>query len=292
MNHRLPHPIRVLPLFCALLSFFGCSVSFAEDSLDPLDALPKSVGGVSVTLPRPSMPDGLDAEAQAIVLTTVAGKYPLDRFAKDSIVAPFRLERTTIKDSEGQRVGHQVDLWFIAYGALDTIGEQGMFAELIESDRSDGGSGDAVPDPQLTKRGLKTVNPPDHRASLNYYRFQVPVLDRVLVEGVARTQTKASEESHLASVTLEAAFDGDETFANRWRPAKTDGAEPIAYSGYGAYAKATRLKGFPDAILIECHGIVHEPEGWFGGANLLGSKLPIAIQNSVRSFRRTLGKKK
>jgi hypothetical protein len=34
--------------------------------------------------------------------------------------------------------------------------------------------------------------------------------------------------------------------------------------------------------------IFDEPNGWFGGANLLRSKLPLVIQDEVRNFRRRL----
>ena len=41
-------------------------------------------------------------------------------------------------------------------------------------------------------------------------------------------------------------------------------------------------------MFIECHMIFDEPRGWFGGANLLRSKLPLAVQEEVRNFRRRL----
>ena len=43
-----------------------------------------------------------------------------------------------------------------------------------------------------------------------------------------------------------------------------------------------------DAMLIEYHVVFEEPEAWFQGANLLSSKLPLVIQDVVRSFRRKL----
>ena len=61
--------------------------------------------------------------------------------------------------------------------------------------------------------------------------------------------------------------------------------EPVPYDGFGGYAKATQLESPEGAILIESHFVFCEPTGWFNGANLLGSKLPITIQNEVRSFR-------
>jgi hypothetical protein len=42
------------------------------------------------------------------------------------------------------------------------------------------------------------------------------------------------------------------------------------------------------AILIEYHVAYAEPHGWFKGANLLQSKLPILAQTVVRKLRRNL----
>jgi hypothetical protein len=60
----------------------------------------------------------------------------------------------------------------------------------------------------------------------------------------------------------------------------------------GQYLKVTALVDADDKpngkLFIEAHMVFHEPQGWFGGANLLGSKLPLAVQDNVREFRRLL----
>ncbi len=116
------------------------------------------------------------------------------------------------------------------------------------------------------------------------------MIDRVLVQGVILGTTQRTEISHFASVRLDERFGGDKDFPNQWRhlDAKPDDAVP--YSGLAGYAKATRLLGHGDAILVECHAVVHEPVEWFQGPNLLSSKLPLVTQDAVRSFRRALGK--
>jgi hypothetical protein len=43
-------------------------------------------------------------------------------------------------------------------------------------------------------------------------------------------------------------------------------------------------------LLIEVHMVFAEPKGWFEGRNLLRSKLPPVMQDSVRKFRRQLAK--
>jgi hypothetical protein len=44
------------------------------------------------------------------------------------------------------------------------------------------------------------------------------------------------------------------------------------------------------AMLIEYHSVFEQPSGWFGGRDRLRSKLPLAVQDEVRTFRRKLKK--
>jgi hypothetical protein len=58
------------------------------------------------------------------------------------------------------------------------------------------------------------------------------------------------------------------------------------YIGAAWYSKATKLQQPQGAVLFEYHIVFDEPEGWFNGANLLRSKLPLLVQDGVRKFRR------
>ena len=64
--------------------------------------------------------------------------------------------------------------------------------------------------------------------------------------------------------------------------------QPQPYAGLGSYVKATRLAEPAGAVFIEYHVVFAEPQGWFHGANLLRSKLPIVAQDMVRKFRRKM----
>jgi hypothetical protein len=50
----------------------------------------------------------------------------------------------------------------------------------------------------------------------------------------------------------------------------------------------TELVGVEDGLFVEVHVVYAEPYGWFEGRNLLRSKLPPVLQDSVRKFRRKL----
>ena len=63
---------------------------------------------------------------------------------------------------------------------------------------------------------------------------------------------------------------------------------PHLFTRAGGYAKITRLKQPADAAFIECHLIYEEPYGWFDGVNLVKQKVPVMVQEKVRTFRRKL----
>jgi len=54
--------------------------------------------------------------------------------------------------------------------------------------------------------------------------------------------------------------------------------------------KVTKLAEPAGALFVEQHLIFAEPVDWFDGANLLRSKLPLVVQDRVRSIRRQWAK--
>ena len=52
------------------------------------------------------------------------------------------------------------------------------------------------------------------------------------------------------------------------------------------YLKITKLAEPAGAVFAEQHITFVEPHGWFDGENLLRSKLPLSVQENVRSTRK------
>jgi hypothetical protein len=106
-------------------------------------------------------------------------------------------------------------------------------------------------------------------------------------------QTRSAESIILAAA-IDPRFADDKEFPNRWWPMTRDDAghsqqgPPQPYRAAGWYYKATELHEPAGAIFIEYHILYDEPRGWFDGANLLCSKLPLLVQEGVRKFRRQL----
>ncbi len=264
---------------------------------DLLDPGVMVVEGKRVPLEPPIKKSITDSAQVRSHLTNIAGDRPLDEFLRESAVAPFNLKMASISDAGGKRIAQKVDVWFVAYGKLSTLQDKGLLEDLAATAKAEAkqaqlAEGGQFDEATLAKAGIRLFTNENQREGFG--SFSSPLLDRVLVSGVVHTwQTIESEQITVSSV-LDDRFSATANLSNRWQAIIENGgdkpqlgpAQP--YVGFGGYLAATALKEPAGALLIEAHVVFHEPEGWFRGANLLRSKLPIAIQEQIRSFRRKL----
>ena len=250
-------------------------------------------GSREFALPAPTMRADMSAQTQAQALQRAAGKYSLDRFTRDSIVAPFVFDKETLKDNDGKRVGYRLDVWFVAQGSLETVKDRELFSGMVDADEpTDAGEGSALTAEQKAARNIQWIS--NDTVSRELYQFSAPILDRVHVAGVVRTEQVNRADALRGLVQIDPRFNDDSEFANRWWPEGAEGGRtgPQAkpYSGFIGYAQAIPLHEPAGALLVEAHAVVCEPYEWFDGKSLLSSKLPLMVQDSVRSFRRELSK--
>lgn len=255
--------------------------------------------GEMVRLPAPIMPDGLDAAKQREVLRKTAGKYPLDRFLRNAVVAPFVLEINSIDGGQQRRGGQRVDFYFVAHGSQRALFEEGLFDELVgvqeaESPGLKPMTTHTLTADELRQRYLTARDTGDLVET--YLAVEVPILERVELSGAGLGMKQRTDQSLLGAWILDDHFLNDPEFPNRWRPILRDELGRLSrgtatpYSGLGGYIKITRLREPATAVFVECHAAFDEPYGWFEGKNLLRSKLPLAVQDNVRSFRRKYAK--
>lgn len=271
----------------------------------------------AVKLPEPSLAGGLSGpEQKNAIERLVSKKYSYDQFVRKSAVAPFLLEIQSLGDggrqlgksptkkdgleghppkgTEEKKAGRvqQIDLWFVAYGSLQTVSDKNLLGELAGSNRSSQARSEPLTDDELRARELHVRDSDDWKES--YYRIELPVLDKVQVSGILHAATTRGDGVALAAALLDPGLAEDAEYPAQWRPmvrgasGKTKPGEPQSYAGLGGYCRVTELQEPAGAMLIECHLIFDEPHAWFNGTNLLRSKLPLVIQDSVRTFRRKL----
>ncbi len=199
-----------------------------------------------------------------------------------------------------QAAGRQVDLWFVAYGDLDSLADDDFVERQFRSAASEDDSENRprtklFTEAELASRGIALPSGPNRPAFL---AGDFTLLDKARISGVARSLKTREADLLVVASLLDERFDSDAEFPNSWRAITRDSAgkrqlgvrQP--YAGFGSYAQVTRLAEPAGALLIEYHVAFAEPKGWFNGANLLRSKLPIVAQEGVRKLRRSLDAKK
>lgn len=287
------------------------------------DLLEKMVtDGVQLTpekkfvLPTPSLVsiDGVPKPAAEALgaYDEIAGRHG-DRFSKDSVVAPISVQTDSIKNEAGDRIGHFIDVAFVVHQTIDQIRQSEALedfkksddsTEAIEfSDKEDANDFEKNRTRALTEEELAEfgVSSEDELETLGH--LQLPILSQVVVRGVARTrQSVWSEDDVNAPIILTWIIDSrfgaesptEDSIANQWRPIERSATgekslgPPRPYAGLGGYVVIVSVPGKPEASLIQIRFVLHEPQDWFSGRNLLRSKLPILIQDRVRGLRREL----
>lgn len=292
--------MRILS-FLALLSVVLLFAAAAEERADKGNNLFEDLRSEGIalgpkhkaTLPAPTMADGLDAAKQKEVLAAVAGEdYPVEELVRPSVVAPYVLKYRDVKPSDPETPAYGIDLWFVAHGDLDTLAGKDFLDkwQAAQKDREV----HVLTAAELEKR--KLVEHSEEKRQERFAHTVFAVLDRVQVSGTLHTVLTRQPDSILAAAVVDPRFRDDDEFPNRWRSlGKDDDGKPVLgeahpYGGAAAYLKVTRLTEPEGALFVECHLVFTEPKGWFGGANLLRSKVPILAQSEVRAFRRELAK--
>lgn len=257
------------------------------------------VGGDEVVkLPAPTLADGLSAAEQRQAIEAVAGEsHTWDDLTRKSVVAPFVLKISN-GEAAPERRGRRLDIWFVAYGSMKTLENQDFLQKQFKSATSEGdpdnpSTSKILSEADLKSRGLTTAGRP---GDTQYIAAEFTLLDKVRLQGTMESTKSRTADSNIVASFLDPHFANDPEYPNQWRPVTRDddGRRQLGrahpYSGFGGYAKATRLVEPVGAILIEYHAAFAEPQEWFGGTNLLRSKLPILAQIIVRQLRRGMEK--
>jgi hypothetical protein len=262
--------------------------------------LPK---GSPIKLPAPTVRDGLDAAAQRKAIQSIADeRKPVESLLQKRLDAPFVLKTYDDKTSSAAGgTGKRLDLYFVVYGDLKKIADEGFWGD------EDAGPEDQ-PDPNDAQFTGKLLTPEELKerriepllssgVTENYGTAEIQLFNRVRIRGTTRSvETKADESVTYASI-LDPRFASDKKYPNQWQSVVRDEAGKLQYgtlkpyAGLGSYAKATQLKEPEGAIFLEYHLVYDEPVGWFGGAGVIRSKLPIVVKDNVKKLRRKLAEK-
>lgn len=286
-------------VFAIIVAVVGASVS-AEQPANLLydELLNKGIaipGGPTVKLPAPLLRPGELPKESAELLEKASGNVPVELFVRQSATAPFNLKIESVEKGNEERCGQMINLWFIAYGKLDAVVEKDFLKEILGGkgkSRRDGDKEETTLTAEaLSKRGIRLLEGP--KLKQTFGKLELELLDKVQVEGITQSLRTSMPYSAITATRLDDRFKNDKEYPNRWRhvlrSAEGESLGPLQpYTGLGGYVLVTELPEPKGALLFEMHFLLHEPPEWFGGYNLLRSKMPVKIQENVRSFRRKL----
>lgn len=220
-----------------------------------------------MTLPEPILASDVD-DVEATIESAIGG-LSYRQFARDSVVAPVRIKLQYIKDAQGARVGHLVHLAMIAHVDIATLKSDSAMRELFGDSDDEG----ALSESELEARGIE-----DGGEQVRYQRLRFELLERIEMDCVLRVAAEPSTDRQRLDFQL------DDQFDNRW---ESENAE-ASYEGFTGWLHAARIED--GVVFIEARFAFAEPETWFRGSNFLRSKLPLALQEAAREFRRRLKK--
>lgn len=239
--------------------------------------------GQKVLVQKPTMADGLGAEEQQAIVAKIAGRAfrPRD-LLQESRFAPYILQIDDTPSSNKENPTRTINFWFVAYGDIGVITTQ-KFLDSLEDPNSDEWT--ELKPADLEKRKITITEEFKDREGYGHTKFDF--IDKVQIQAVTRSLWSKTDESLLIASIVDTRFRDDAQFPNRWQSlnfGKPVG-EPQPYSSAGYYVKFTRMAEPAGALFVEAHIVYTEPHGWFGGANLLRSKLPPIVQREVRDLR-------
>lgn len=250
--------------------------------------------GQQVTLPSVLVPgESSRADTQMIeslAMTTSARS----RFFHRSTSSPTLLSIYEARPEGARTRMYHVDIVFVAFGGLQLIQSDafmwGMASGVLQAGSSDPEfKSRFLKSKDLSPRGIKLHGPDEH---IIYNRFKI--WDRLIVSTTSHVEVTKGKNTMLTAAMLDSRFENDEEYPAQWQPIHRDSVgqleygEPQPYCRGGFYFQLTELQEPEGAVLVEYHQLFEEPHDWFGGANLLRSKLPLFVPVGIQYFREQL----
>jgi len=213
-------------MICPLVVALSCVLPAANPVFERLmgEGVPV-VSGSNLRLPPPTMPDGLDAAAQAAAVASIADENrPVEALMRSSIVSPFVLK---IKSDDGT-TGRHVDLWYIAHGNFDKLTSEDFVDQQMKKAAQDKSNDDlpkqsiVLKPEELQARNLTVSKSAE--SSESYVHTTFPLFDRVFISTTSQVvQTKTKESVVIAGI-LDPHFDKDKDYPIFWQHLDRDDA--------------------------------------------------------------------
>lgn len=253
-----------------------------------------SANGQKVSLPEVLKPYEVDTADIKMIESLALPADSRSRFFRNSTVSP-----TCLSIYEAQPEGkhtrlYHVDITFVVFGGLQLVQSDaflwGMAQGILQAGATDREfKSRFLKSRDLTARGIELHGADEH---VIHNRFKI--WDRLIVSATSHVEVTRDENTLLTAAILDTRFVDDEKYPTQWQPVHRNAVghllygEPQPYCRGGFYFHLTELPEPAGAVLVEYHQLFEEPQGWFGGANLLRSKLPLFVPVGIQYFREQL----
>lgn len=272
-----------------------CGVGQSQTLLTELTSHGVDFGdGVKVVLPAMTLAGELSEEQLEEAKTKLSGDDGWEKFSRDSVVAPVAIKVEYVTDKKGTRVGHNVYSAFIVHVKLESLADKDLMQQIFGKPESKNTSG--IKFVELTEGDLRAAGievpagDSNVGARVSYLQVEYLLLEKISLKGVMRVERTTTPGSMTICWLLDPQFAKNDELRGTWVKAGVEGSEPKPYTGWGGYVNVSRVGESPEALLMESRMLLHELPEWFSGSNFVRSKLPLAIQEGARNFRRKLKK--
>lgn len=247
-------------------------------------------------------PEQSPAERQA-KLAELSGRIDVKQFTRQSIQAPVMIHISPVKDQQGSRLAHRLHSAFVAYAPLEKLRDDQLLKQVFggaieeasnQADADKLADADKNQPKEIPADVLEqlAVEMPGESERFQFVSF--PILNEVEVQGTLHVRRTEGADWIQLDWLLDPRFEAAGEYANRWSKEARDElgqavrTAPLPYAGMGGRLMVSVIDAEINQLLFESRMILHEPEDWFTGDNFLRAKLPLAIQENARIFRREL----
>lgn len=254
--------------------------------------------------------EGQSAEVQRAELVRLAApRYRPEELLRPSVVAPhlFSMTREPLS-GESSGFVQRARVVFALRGDLNALANEQFLDRLLgrsavpsepESESTAEAGEQAAAENgarSLTAEEIARAGIEDSKAAgstaCEFHLVRGELLSRVRIAGAVQSHWVRNGEGLLWAVRTDERFADQDELAATWERLERDAAGDLEvaerghWSGGGAYLWVSRWRSDPEILICEAEIAWSEPRAWFGGANLIASKLPPAIQTQVRELRR------
>ena len=184
----------------------------------------------------------------------------------------------------------EFDLWFVAYGRLETLRDESFWKSWSQSATKTGGKAESQGDLEMARSAVsfrRCPGPPRHHDSddQRHLSADVTLFKEVRLSATLETMRSRTNDSLIVCGPARSAVHRRQGISQSLVAIGPRRRGPLDRSGRARLSRGRlvcegdRLHEPEGSLFVEFHLAFEEPYGWFNGGNYLRSKLPVVVQD-------------